>query len=105
MFGFTAKHWAVGVHGGTGMALVFGDDESNARRFVACWNAFAAIDTLRAEEGSSVEIIHDNPDFDNGRNCAVVVRRNFEESGRTYYGETVVEALQAAVAGEAQPNG
>lgn len=61
----------------------------------------ADIDTLRAKEGSCVTIWHDNPDFNSAHNCAVTVHRNDDdEQGHTYYGDTMAEALEAAVAGE-----
>lgn len=38
-------HWLVGYPQGKGLAIVFGDDDENARRFVACWNACINIST------------------------------------------------------------
>ena len=55
------------------------------------------IDELRAEEGHEVTICHDNPDF-HGPNCAVAWAGNFGESFVQCYGDTVADALRAAVA-------
>lgn len=45
-------HWLVGLEAqdGKGVAIVFGDDESNVRRFVACWNACEGISTASLEQ-------------------------------------------------------
>ncbi len=54
------------------------------------------IDALRAEEGHEVTIIHDNPDFGAGPDCAVSTSDTFGENHRTFYGDTVLDALRAA---------
>lgn len=47
---FKRVHWMVGFEDSKrGVAIVFGDDDGNARRFVATWNACAAIDTETLE--------------------------------------------------------
>lgn len=52
---FKRRHWRVGsTTTGKGVAFVFGDDESNARRLVACWNACQGIGTEYLETTTSL---------------------------------------------------
>jgi hypothetical protein len=60
--------------------------------------AWEIINKLRAVEGNSIEICHDNPDF-GGPNCLVVLRARWSVDGENYYGDTVLDALRAALDG------
>jgi hypothetical protein len=73
---------------------------------LAAWNArpaddvveaWSIIDQLRANEGDSIEICYDNPDF-GGPNCVIVVRNSWDVDGQNFYGDTVLDCLRAALA-------
>lgn len=46
------EFWKIGVPNSKGIAFVFGDDESNARRLVSCWNACIGLSTTFIEQES-----------------------------------------------------
>lgn len=55
------------------------------------------IQCFREREGSSIQIIHDNPDFNSLPNCAICVRTNFDiEGGKLYRGDTILDCLKQA---------
>lgn len=60
-----------------------------------------AIHALRAGEGHSVTILCDNPDFDGPNNAVEVCADWTDWKERRFTGETLLEALQAAIAGRA----
>ena len=59
---------------------------------------------LTAEEGDSVEICHPNPDFD-GPDASIVVRRDFGEDLQQYFGPSVLDCLEQALAEREKADG
>lgn len=59
-----------------------------------CW---LIVEELRANEGASVEILCDNPDFNGQPNCVVVLYDDWTHWKEQRFGaDTVLEALRAA---------
>ena len=57
----------------------------------------ALIEALRADEGSSVTILCDNPDFNGQPNCAIEVNGDWTDwKDRRFTGDTVLDCLQKA---------
>ena len=66
--------------------------------------ALDAIDELRSEEGDCVTILCDNPDFHGPNNAVVCCGGWTDWEDRRFSGDTLLEALQAAVAAKDTPN-
>lgn len=66
-------------------------------------NRWNMINQLRADEGHSVELIHDNPDF-GGPNCVVHVSTDYGQNHDAYYGDTIDDCLQKAIAAQGAKN-
>jgi hypothetical protein len=61
---------------------------------IDAWNL---VETLRANEGHSVTLICDNPDFNGQPNCAVDVCGDWTDWGqRRFTGDTILDALRDA---------
>lgn len=72
------------------------------KRIVDATEIVDAINKLRTEEGQSVEIVHDNADF-GGPNCAITwCSGTGDFVGTTFYGDTVADALKAALNAQAE---
>ena len=64
----------------------------DALAFVEC------VDKLRADEGDSVEILCDNPEFDGHPNCAIVCCGDWTHFEQVRFdGDTVLECLFKAL--------
>lgn len=59
--------------------------------------ALGLIDALRATEGHSVTICHDNPDF-SGANCTIFVSQDYGATDKQYFGDTILDCLRQAQA-------
>lgn len=74
----------------------------NIRKLLAQEEMWSLINQLRESEGSGVELISDNPDFD-GPACAIRVTDGWTAwEPRTFYGETIQEALTSAMKARTQ---
>lgn len=62
-----------------------------------CVQVCKAITALNSEEGSTVTIYNQNPDFTDPNN-RVDITRDFEGIEKTYFGDSLVETLGKAVA-------
>lgn len=85
--------------------IVEAHEKAQATRIEALEARWTMIDKLRAAEGHSVTIIHDNPDF-GGPNCVIHVSTSYGQDWEAYYGDTVDDCLRKAVeALEGKSNG
>lgn len=68
--------------------------------------AMCILELMRQEEGISIVLFNDNPDFNLGPNAAIEVSWDFAEMPTRFSGETVLECLRAAhEAHKARANG
>ena len=70
--------------------------EAQATRIEALEARWTMIDKLRAAEGHSVTIIHDNPDF-GGPDCCIHVNESYGQDWTAYFGDTIDDCLRKAV--------
>lgn len=67
-----------------------------ARTLGEAIEALGILERLRQDEGTTIELFCDNPDF-GGPNAGVYVSHDFSEISTHYSGETVLDALRSAL--------